>query len=85
MDGIHGTNGIIAPLIGAPKMEFGEFQMRGLLEQVKKAVSANGGQMPIADPAGLLSMGVLLEKLVKIEERLAALEQARPTISTAFS
>lgn len=77
MRGLHGINGMAGAQIIAPKVTFGEAQLRGMLDHVRKSVAANGGQMPIPDPAGLLALGIVLDKLTEISDRMAVLE-AKP-------
>lgn len=78
MNTANGAEFAGAQLIAARKMDFGEPQLRELLKQVNKAVAANSGQMPIVDPAGLLALGVVFEKLEQICARLDKLEEAAP-------
>lgn len=63
-----------AKLISAAKYDFTELQARQVVAQVKGVVGSQGGQMPISDPAGILMLGVVLDKLAEISERLAELE-----------
>lgn len=76
-DGINGSMGvpIIAP--AAAKFDFTETQFRLIQAQVKKFVGAQGGQVLIADPLGVLAMGIVMDKLNEISARIERLE-ARP-------
>lgn len=77
-DGINGSMPAGVPLImPAAKFDFGELQFRQVYEQVKKAVGAAGGQVPIGDPIGVLAMGIVMDKLNEISARIERLE-ARP-------
>lgn len=62
-----------AQIISPVKFEFGEAQVTAMIAQVKK-VAGSGGAIPVNDPASLLVLGVVMEKLAEISARLAALE-----------
>lgn len=66
-----------AQIITPHKFEFGEFQLRKAVSEVKKAVGSQGGQMPVPDPMGLLGLGVILDKLTEISDRLDRLEATK--------
>lgn len=73
LNGIGGTSGV--PLITpSVKFEFNEMTARALVAQVKKVVGAGGGNIPVSDPASVLILGVVLDKLAGIEERLSRIE-----------
>lgn len=77
-DGIGGTNGMASGglIIPPNSYDFTELQARQVLAQVKKVVGAQGGQMPIPDVTMILFVGVLLDKLNQIGDRLTVIEQA---------
>lgn len=76
------TNGAIpASMIIAPSnYDFTELQARQTVAQVKKVVGSQGGQMPITDVAGILIMGVILDKLAELSDRVAVIENAASVI-----
>lgn len=65
-------SGMTAPIIGAPRVEVNEAFCRGAVEQVRKIVSQTG-QLPISDPASVLLLALVLDKLDALNARLDAL------------
>lgn len=76
------TNGAIpASMIIAPNnYDFTELQARQIIAQVKKVVGSQGGQMPVTDVVGVLLIGVLLEKLSELSDRVAVIENAASVV-----
>lgn len=63
-----------ATIISPNKFEFNELQLRKAVREVKAVVAGQGGAMPVVDPMGLLGLGVILDKLTEISERLDKIE-----------
>lgn len=78
MNGTPVAAGLIIP---PNNYDFTEMQAREILKQVKRVVGSQGGQMPIGDVAGVLMMGVLLEKLIALDAKVDALLMARSPVS----
>lgn len=60
------------------KFEFSEIMFRGMVNSVKQEAERVGGAVPMPDPAGLLALGLVMDKLNDIQERLTAIEGVLP-------
>lgn len=66
------------------KYEFGDLQFRAVHAQVKKLVGQQGGQIPITDPFAVLALGLVMDKLNEMSERLAVLEEKSSPVRTGM-
>lgn len=75
----HGLPGAIAggKIIGPPPVKFDwtEQVYRMIAGNVVLDVAKNGGGIPMPDPGGFIVGLLVLDRLAKIEERLAKLER----------
>lgn len=65
-------------LIGAGKVKWEMSHVNDMRRHVLGLVQNMGGNMPIADPATFLTLGLVLDKLDAIDKRLTAIEEAQP-------
>jgi hypothetical protein len=79
-----GQNGRSAdglPIIGGRqiprvKVKFDGEMLRGMLKAITDQAEINGGAIPMPDPAGMLAVGLVMERLDNIVARLDKIEQA---------
>lgn len=58
------------------KFEFDENHFRGMVKHVHGTAENSGGAIPMPDPASLMALGLVMDKLNDISARLAKLEAA---------
>lgn len=71
------------PLIGQKPqrraIDMTEVALRSMIDNVKKQCEDMGGMVPSPDPAGLLAVGIILDKLNAITKRLDKIEEKMGT------